>query len=231
MLPFPFPLPQIPSNVDQKSAEPRRENRESMSVEEVGKIDTREEARNCNGGLCLTERKPANSHGLWTRHNCKWNEYLWPPIVATSGWPLPGGWLLAFTALTHWMQALRLARDIKRGVCTHAPTRRGGCARARSQGERERWYTYIYVYSECARNVQRDSSSTTRTRTTEDNASLRVREDQGSKVRRWRRAPATVIIIRKHGERRREDSSLIPAYGCNPLSLLVRRAMHKAPGL
>ena len=45
MLPFPFPLPQIPSNVDQKSAEPRRENRESMSVEEVGKIDTREEAR------------------------------------------------------------------------------------------------------------------------------------------------------------------------------------------
>ena len=83
MLPFPFPLPQIPSNVDQKSAEPRREYRESMSVEEVGKIDTREEARNCNG------------------HNCKWNEYLRPPIVATSGWPLPGGWLLAFTALTH----------------------------------------------------------------------------------------------------------------------------------
>lgn len=30
MLPFPFPLPQIPSNVDQKSAEPRREYRESM---------------------------------------------------------------------------------------------------------------------------------------------------------------------------------------------------------
>ena len=49
----------------------------------------------------------------------------------------------------------------------------------------------------------------------------RGREDQGSKVRRWHRLEHLLPSLssspgqlRKHGEQRRRDSSLIPAVGC-----------------
>lgn len=65
----------------------------------------------------------------------------------------------------------------------------------------------INIYARCGRHVD-------------------AGDERGAKVASTR-APATVIIIRpalqKTREAKRRDSSLISAYGRNPLSLLVRR--------